>query len=119
VQQKAFRWGIWHPSVMQFYSGPLIHFLSGVDRRLEPVASTRSSHLPDAFPSQSNSCAACSPRGWRPIARDWDQSERCFAQCLAVMPTDGPATVFHRRIKLLRGKTLPTDWDGVWQLTDK
>jgi class 3 adenylate cyclase len=52
-------------------------------------------------------------------ARDWDQSERCFAQCLAVMPTDGPATVFHRRIKLLRGKTLPTDWDGVWQLTDK
>jgi len=52
-------------------------------------------------------------------ARDWDQSERCFAQCLAVMPADGPATVFHRRIKLLRGKTLPTDWDGVWQLTDK
>jgi hypothetical protein len=32
VQQKAFRRGIWHPSVMQFYSGPLIHFLSGVDR---------------------------------------------------------------------------------------
>jgi adenylate cyclase len=52
-------------------------------------------------------------------ARDWDQSERCFAQCLAVMPADGPAAVFHRRIKLLRGKTLPTDWDGVWQLTDK
>jgi adenylate cyclase len=48
-------------------------------------------------------------------ARDWDQSERCFAQCLAVMPTDGPATVFHRRIKLLRGKTLPTDWNGVCQ----
>ena len=23
---KAFRRGIWHPSVMQFYSGPLIHF---------------------------------------------------------------------------------------------
>ena len=52
-------------------------------------------------------------------ARDWDQSERCFALCLAVMPTEGPATVFHRRIKLLRGETLPTDWDGVWQLTDK
>jgi hypothetical protein len=52
-------------------------------------------------------------------ARDWDQSERCFAQCLAVMPADGPATVFHRRINLLRGKMLPADWDGVWQLTDK
>jgi hypothetical protein len=25
------RGGIWHPSVMQFYSGPLMHFLSGVD----------------------------------------------------------------------------------------
>jgi hypothetical protein len=33
-----------------------------------PCASTRSSHLPDAFPPQSKSCAACSPRGWRPIA---------------------------------------------------
>ena len=27
--------------------------------------------------------------------------------------------VFHCRIKLLRGKTLPADWDGVWQLTNK
>jgi hypothetical protein len=52
-------------------------------------------------------------------ARDWNRSEQCFAQCLAVMPTDGPAAVFHRRIELLRGKTLPADWDGVWQLTDK
>ena len=25
----------------------------------------------------------------------------------------------HRGIKLLRGKTRPTDWDGVWQLTNK
>jgi adenylate cyclase len=52
-------------------------------------------------------------------ARDWDRSERSFAQCLAVMPTDGPATVYRRRIEFLRGKTLPADWDGVWQLTDK
>jgi hypothetical protein len=28
---KSLPVGIWHPSVMQFYSGPLIHFLSGVD----------------------------------------------------------------------------------------
>ena len=52
-------------------------------------------------------------------AQDWDHSERCFAQCLAIMPADGPAAVFHRRIKLLRGKTLPMDWDGVWRLTAK
>ena len=31
AQQKPSRGGIWHPSVMQFYSGPLMHFLSGVD----------------------------------------------------------------------------------------
>jgi adenylate cyclase len=52
-------------------------------------------------------------------AREWDRSKQCFAQCLAVMPTDGPATVFQRRLQLLRGKLLPADWDGVWQLTDK
>ena len=52
-------------------------------------------------------------------ARDWDRSEQRFAQCLAVMPADGPATVFRRRCEFLRGKTLPADWDGVWQLTDK
>jgi len=34
AQQKASRGGIWHPSVMQFYSGPLMHFLSGVDSRV-------------------------------------------------------------------------------------
>src|SRR3984893_75518 len=28
---KAVPWGHLHPSVMQFYSGPLMHFLSGVD----------------------------------------------------------------------------------------
>jgi hypothetical protein len=51
-------------------------------------------------------------------ARDWDQSEPQFAQCLAVVPTDGPAAVFRHRFELLRGKTLPPDWDGVWQLTE-
>ena len=29
---KAVPWGHLHPSVMQFYSGPLMHFLSGVDK---------------------------------------------------------------------------------------
>jgi adenylate cyclase len=52
-------------------------------------------------------------------ARDWDRSEQYFAQCLAAVPTDGPATVFCRRLQLLRGKILPPDWNGVWQLTEK
>jgi hypothetical protein len=38
---------------------------------------------------------------------------------LKVMPTDGPAIMFRRRLQLLRGKLLPADCDGVWQLTDK
>jgi adenylate cyclase len=52
-------------------------------------------------------------------ARDWERSEQHFAQCLAVAPNDGPASVFRRRIEGLSSQTLPTDWDGVWQLTDK
>jgi adenylate cyclase len=52
-------------------------------------------------------------------ARDWDRSDQCFVQCLTVKPTDGPASVFRRRLQLLRGKSLPADWDGVWQLTEK
>jgi adenylate cyclase len=52
-------------------------------------------------------------------ARDWDRAEQCFARCLVVMPTDGPATVFRRRVELLRDKMLPADWDGVWKLTEK
>jgi adenylate cyclase len=58
-------------------------------------------------------------RGAGGLSRPRDQSEQRFAQCLAVMPADGPATVFRRRCEFLRGKTLPADWDGVWQLTDK
>jgi adenylate cyclase len=52
-------------------------------------------------------------------ARDWDRSEQQFAQCLAVAPNEGPAAVFHRRIEFLRNQTLPADWSGVWQLTEK
>jgi adenylate cyclase len=50
-------------------------------------------------------------------ARDWDGSEECFAHSLAVVP--GQPGVFQRRLQLLRGTTLPPDWNGVWQLTDK
>jgi adenylate cyclase len=52
-------------------------------------------------------------------ARDWDRSEQLFAQCLTVVPTDGPAAAFRHRTELLRNQTLPPQWDGVWRLTDK
>ena len=31
AQQKPSRGGLWHPILMQFYSGPLMQLLSGVD----------------------------------------------------------------------------------------
>jgi adenylate cyclase len=52
-------------------------------------------------------------------AGDWDRSERYFAQALAAVPTDGPSAILRRRLQLLRGESLPPDWNGVWQLTDK
>src|SRR5271156_2762682 len=33
AQQKPSRGGLWHPILMQFYSGPLMQLLSGVDSR--------------------------------------------------------------------------------------
>ena len=33
AQQKPSDGGLWHPILMQFYSGPLMHLLSGVDKR--------------------------------------------------------------------------------------
>ena len=33
AQQKPSRGGLWHPILMQFYSGPLMQLLSGVDTR--------------------------------------------------------------------------------------
>jgi adenylate cyclase len=41
--------------------------------------------------------------------RDWDTSEQRFAQCIAVMPNDGPAAVFRRRTEFMRGQTLPAE----------
>src|SRR5271154_4370864 len=39
AQQKPSRGGLWHPILMQFYSGPLMQLLSGVDTA--PLLSNR------------------------------------------------------------------------------
>jgi hypothetical protein len=44
-------------------------------------------------------------------ARNWDRSEQFFARCLAVIPTDGPATVFQQCPQFLRNTSLPADWN--------
>src|SRR5438309_12052776 len=39
AQQKPSDGGLWHPILMQFYSGPLMHLLSGLDSfRRSPVS---------------------------------------------------------------------------------
>src|SRR5271163_1399575 len=37
AQQKPSRGGLWHPILMQFYSGPLMQLLSGVDKQALPA----------------------------------------------------------------------------------
>lgn len=50
---------------------------------------------------------------------DWETADRCFANCLALRHDDAPASVFRRRLEMLRVSPPPSDWDGVWRLTEK
>lgn len=52
-------------------------------------------------------------------ARDWDRATRNFSECLSVVPTDGPAIIFSKRIATLREQSFPASWDGVWHLAEK
>ena len=52
-------------------------------------------------------------------ARDWDRAEAQFKECLKVKPEDGPTAVFVDRVRALRSKPPPDDWDGVWRFTHK
>jgi len=51
--------------------------------------------------------------------RDFDAAEAAFKSCLAIVPDDGPAKLFVKRIAALRADPPPADWDGVWRMTEK
>ena len=51
--------------------------------------------------------------------RDWDRAEARFAECLSLVATDVPATIFSERVAALREQSLPGNWDGVWHLAEK
>lgn len=51
--------------------------------------------------------------------RDWDQAAQQFEACLRIEPDDGPSKLHLAWISNVRGRELPDDWDGVWQLTSK
>lgn len=49
----------------------------------------------------------------------WDQANEYFATCLQRQPEDHPTQRYLHSIQELRDQRLPSDWDGVWQLTQK
>lgn len=52
-------------------------------------------------------------------AQNWQAAELRFAECLARKADDGPSRVFQHRVQVLRATPPPTNWDGVWKLTEK
>jgi class 3 adenylate cyclase len=52
-------------------------------------------------------------------ARDWDAAQRGFAEAAAQDPDDTPARTFLERVAALRERTLPPDWDGVYEMVGK
>jgi adenylate cyclase len=53
------------------------------------------------------------------FTREWEKAESFFQKTLAVLPNDGPSTVFLERVRNLRSQGLPEDWDGVYVMTKK
>jgi adenylate cyclase len=52
-------------------------------------------------------------------AKQWAEAEKKFAEVLAALPGDGPATTFIGRCKDYRTKPPPESWDGVFSLVSK
>ena len=53
------------------------------------------------------------------LRKDWDKAESSFKKTLEILPNDGPATTFLKRIAALREQGVPADWDGVFVMTKK
>ena len=49
----------------------------------------------------------------------WDQARQHFNQCLAQKPDDRPTLLYLDRVDQLEANPPDTNWDGVWQLTQK
>jgi HAMP domain-containing protein len=52
-------------------------------------------------------------------ALKWSDAEAAFLRCLDLVPDDGPAHVFRRRVEQFRHAPPPEGWKAVWQLGDK
>ncbi len=52
-------------------------------------------------------------------ARDWGAAKTAFADCLDIMPGDGPSTIFLDRIGHFAAASPGEDWDGTWVMDRK
>jgi adenylate cyclase len=52
-------------------------------------------------------------------ARNWTAAEKAFEGALELYPNDGPSLVYRERCALMAANPPPSDWDGVWNLTQK
>ncbi|MCS6787131.1 MAG: HAMP domain-containing protein [Thiobacillaceae bacterium] len=50
-------------------------------------------------------------------AREWDEAEAAFRECLRLDADDQPAAVMLERIAHLRRAPPAADWDGVWDMS--
>ena len=51
--------------------------------------------------------------------QDWDEAQAHFESCLQISTEDGPSRLFVERIAHLRSTPPPSNWDGVWHVSEK
>ena len=49
----------------------------------------------------------------------WEDARAAFENCLAIHPCDAPSKVFLGRLARFQSAAPPSDWTGVWSLTEK
>jgi class 3 adenylate cyclase len=52
-------------------------------------------------------------------ARDWGTARAAFADCLELMPGDGPSNIFVDRVEHFTAAPPGEDWDGTWVMDRK
>jgi class 3 adenylate cyclase len=51
--------------------------------------------------------------------RDWENATNAFNRCLELNASDGPSSVFIKRIEYFKMNPPEADWDGTWVIKEK
>jgi len=51
--------------------------------------------------------------------QEWIKSRECFELCLIRNPEDAPSKVFISRLEILQSKSPGSDWDSIWNFSEK